>query len=64
VVVGIITQYPLKSPCEKWNGNRHWWLTPVILVLRRQRSRGPQLFERPYLEKTYHKKGLVEWFQL
>jgi hypothetical protein len=40
---------------------RHWWLTPVILLLRRQRSGGSQ-FEaspgkmkaRPYLKNTQH----------
>jgi hypothetical protein len=43
------------------------WLTPII---RRQRSGGSRFkvspgkqFLGPYLEKTQHKKGLVEWLK-
>jgi hypothetical protein len=42
---------------------RSHWLTPVIQLLRRQRSGGSQFdvslgkqFMRPYLENTHHKK--------
>jgi hypothetical protein len=44
---------------------RHQWLMPVILaairriVVRSQPVQNSSL--RPYLEKSLHKKGLVEW---
>jgi hypothetical protein len=53
-------QDPLK---KNYNCARSWWLTPVILSTRRQRSGGlwfkanlGKWFVRPYLEKTLHKK--------
>jgi hypothetical protein len=42
------------------------WLTPIILatqeaeIRRIEASLGKQV-KRPYLEKTHHRKGLVEW---
>jgi hypothetical protein len=43
----------------------------IILVLKRQRTGGSQFkaspvkqFMRPHLEKTHHKKGLVEWVKV
>jgi hypothetical protein len=49
----------------------HWWPTPVIAALRRQRSGGSQ-FEfsqgkqsvRLYLKEILYKKGLVEWLKV
>jgi hypothetical protein len=45
---------------------RHWWLTPVILVIRRQRSEGSwfeaspgKLFTRPYLIPITKRDGKV-----
>jgi hypothetical protein len=50
--------------------NLHWWFMPVILAtqeaqIRRIEVRSqPQTNSlRPYLEKTHHKKGLVEWLK-
>jgi hypothetical protein len=48
------------------------WLTPVILVIQEAEIRritfqihpGPIFSMRPYLEKTLHKKGLVEWLKV
>jgi hypothetical protein len=45
---------------------------PIILATSGSRDQGdfgskPALgkqFTRPYLEKTYHKKGLVEWLKV
>jgi hypothetical protein len=44
------------------------WLMPVIpatkeVQIRRiiVQSQPKQIIERPYLKKTHHKKGLVEW---
>jgi hypothetical protein len=44
---------------------RYWWLMPITLATQEaeirmfEASRDKQ-FMRPYLEKTHHKKGLVE----
>jgi hypothetical protein len=51
--------------CAKKKKSRYQWL------LRRQRSGGLRLeislgkqFMKPYLEKTHHKRGLVEWLKV
>jgi hypothetical protein len=50
---------------------RCWWLTPVILDTQEAEIRGSRFkarqgkqFTRPYLEKTPHKKGLLEWLKV
>jgi hypothetical protein len=51
---------------KKYSG--HQWLTPVILATQEDRGWKPaqanSLQERPYLKKTHHKKGLVEWLKV
>jgi hypothetical protein len=49
---------------------RHQSLTPVILATQEAEIRRIMVqsqlgkkFKRPYLEKTQHKKGLMEWLK-
>jgi hypothetical protein len=50
----------------------HPWLMPVILATQEAEKSGGSRFKvspdkqcvRPYLEKTHHKKGLVEWLKV
>jgi hypothetical protein len=46
------------------------WLMPVIISIWKAKIKGSSYepcpgkqFERPYLENTQHKKGLVEWLK-
>jgi hypothetical protein len=43
-----------------------WWLTPVILATQEAESRRIAVRSQPrqILEKTHHKKGLVEWLKM
>jgi hypothetical protein len=56
---------------QKWTPAKRWWLTPVILATQETeirritvQSQTQKQFTRPYLEKTHHKKGLVEWLKV
>jgi hypothetical protein len=47
------------------------WLTPVILATQEAeirritvQSQSRQIARRPYLEKSHHKKGLVQWLKV
>jgi hypothetical protein len=49
----------------------HQWLTPVILATQeaeikriKVQSQSRQRVHETYLEKTHHKKGLVEWLKV
>jgi hypothetical protein len=49
----------------------HQWLLPVIPATQEAKIRGIAVqnqpmkkFTRPYLVKTLHKKGLVEWLKV
>jgi Fe-S cluster biosynthesis and repair protein YggX len=45
---------------EAW----HWWLTPVTLLLDQEDlGSKPEIVRKTYLEKSHHKKGMVEWAQ-
>jgi hypothetical protein len=51
-------------------GTGSQWLTPIILVTQEAEIRRIAVQSqansstRPYLEKTLHKKGLVEWLKV
>jgi hypothetical protein len=55
-------------PFKIFSTARSWWLIPVILAIQEAEIRrimigtqpGQTVLERSYLEKTQHKKGLVE----
>jgi hypothetical protein len=47
----------------KYKTNWSWWLTPVVLPTQEDHGLKPAQASsspRPYLEKTLHRKGLVE----
>jgi hypothetical protein len=43
------------------------WLMPIILAIQEDRGSKPawaNSSERPHLEETHHKKGLMEWLKV
>jgi hypothetical protein len=60
-----------KKSSLKQTETRHWWLTPVILDTQEAEIRRITVQNQPgqivcktYLEKTHHKKGMVEWLKV
>jgi hypothetical protein len=60
---------------KRWSQRRKlsarcWWLTPLIPATQEAEIRNivvpsqPKEFMRPHLEKTLHKKGLMEWLKM
>jgi hypothetical protein len=47
--------------CKKGVGGQ--WLMPVIPAIQEAEIRRIVVQRQPYLKKTYHKKGLVEWLK-